>query len=149
MTNQIDTLMRVFYSTNFITYYKTHVFHFNVEGKNFSEDHKLLRKVYEFLQAEIDNIGEQIRQMDKTVPSKLVELVRMSEVEEDPVTSDPEVMYDCAIKDIESLIMIGEQTFKAASNAGYRGLETYIGDYLKDLGKLLWMVKATTRKSIK
>jgi starvation-inducible DNA-binding protein len=149
MNKQVLLLIRSLYATNFVTYYKTHAFHFNVEGKNFSQDHEFLNELYDFLWKESDNIGEQIRQLNKATPTTLKSLIEMSSTEEDTLITTPEDMYMCLSKDLQSLIDIGNDLYKAAGSCNCYALETYIGDYLTGVSKYKWMIDATLKRSIK
>jgi len=55
MTTQ-QQLTQVF-CDNFVTYYRSHVAHVNILGRNFRSDHKLLQGVYERRQAQVDVIA--------------------------------------------------------------------------------------------
>ena len=43
-----DVLERV-YATNFVAYQRAHASHMNIRGRNFMSDHKLLKKIYQYL----------------------------------------------------------------------------------------------------
>ena len=55
--NTLEQLIQVF-NDNFTAYFRSHVAHVNIMGRNFLSDHKLLEKVYEDLQEQIDSIAE-------------------------------------------------------------------------------------------
>ena len=38
------------FAGNFVSYYRSHVAHVNIQGRNFYQDHKLLQKIYEYFQ---------------------------------------------------------------------------------------------------
>jgi len=56
---------------NFISYFKTHVYHFNITGAEFPQYHALFSEVYEYLFDHHDSLSEQLRQMDVKVPGSL------------------------------------------------------------------------------
>ena len=58
-------------------------------------------------------------------------------------------MFTELCSDFEILIQNAQSLFEVADKTCYGGLNTYIGDYLRDLGKLHWKVKATIGKSFK
>lgn len=150
MSKPIITLLRSLYSNNFVTYYKSHVFHFNVEGNTFSQDHSLLNEIYDYLWAEHDNIGEQIRQLDKAVSPSLKDVLASADIEEEtnPLKLNSDMLL-CLNKDFDYLLDLAQEAYITAGKQNLGGLETYLGDYLKGLSKLNWKVKATIRKSIK
>ena len=63
--NSLFNLLTQLFADNFVTYFKSHSYHFNVDGPMFAQDHELLNEIYDFLWAQHDMLGEQIRQMDK------------------------------------------------------------------------------------
>ena len=149
MTNDtIISALRCLYADNFVTYYKAHGFHFNVEGNTFSQDHALLGEIYDYLYSQHDMLGEQIRQLDKPAPSSLKAILGISEITE---TASANVssrnMFESLLDDFDLLMRNGQWLYKASGECDCGGLETLIGDYLKDLSKLRWKVKATLGKS--
>jgi DNA-binding ferritin-like protein len=45
----LHTALEETFSANFVSYYRTHVAHVNIQGRMFYQDHKLLQKIYKFL----------------------------------------------------------------------------------------------------
>jgi len=149
-SNSLITQLTQLYADNFVTYYKSHGYHFNVEGPMFSQDHALLEEIYDFLWAQHDMLGEQIRQMDKAVPCSLKDVLKMSEIIEcDSPQKTSKEMFTWLNKDFDCLIEYAQTLYDDADLSSQGGLATLIGDYLKDLSKLNWKVKATLGKSFK
>lgn len=146
----ILVLLKALYASNFVTYYKSHAFHFNIEGNTFSQDHSFFQTIYEFLQEEHDNLGEQIRQLDKPVTSTLKDVLNLSLVEESNIITKSNL--DLLVILEENFCQLHEQAqelYDTANSQQYGALETYIGDYMVALSKLHWMIKATLKRSIK
>jgi len=149
-SNSLITQLTQLYADNFVTYYKSHGYHFNVEGPMFAQDHALLEEIYDFLWAQHDMLGEQIRQMDKAVPCSLKDVLKMSEIIEcDSPQKTSKEMFTWLNKDFDCLIEYAQTLYDDADLSSQGGLATLIGDYLKDLSKLNWKVKATLGKSFK
>ncbi len=149
-SNSLITQLTELYANNFVTYYKSHGYHFNVEGPMFAQDHALLEEIYDFLWAQHDMLGEQIRQMDKGVPCSLKEVLGMTEIVEcDSAKKPSKEMFTWLNEDFDCLIEYAQQLYDDADMQSYGGLATLIGDYIKDLSKLNWKVKATIGKSFK
>jgi len=141
------SLLRKLYADNFTAYYKSHGFHFNVQGVTFAQDHGLLEEVYQFLWKQNDILGEQIRQLDKTVlPSlaDILELTNIVECKKGKETSKD--MFNDLQQDFDTIMEVGQVIFDKST--AYGGLNTLIGDYLKGLSKLNWKLKATLGRSI-
>jgi len=149
-SNSLITQLTQLYADNFVTYYKSHGYHFNVEGPMFAQGHALLEEIYDFLWAQHDMLGEQIRQMDKAVPCSLKDVLKMSEIIEcDSPQKTSKEMFTWLNKDFDCLIEYAQTLYDDADLSSQGGLATLIGDYLKDLSKLNWKVKATIGKSFK
>ena len=54
----LQTVLEETFGGNFISYYRTHVAHVNIQGRSFYQDHKLLQKIYEYFQDNIDTIAD-------------------------------------------------------------------------------------------
>ena len=65
LENLQSTLEETF-SSNFVSYYRSHVAHVNITGKEFYQWHKLLENVYEYFQDNIDTIAEKLRTVKAT-----------------------------------------------------------------------------------
>jgi len=146
--NTIVSALRCLYADNFVTYYKSHGFHFNVEGNTFAQDHALLEEIYTYLWEQHDGLGEQIRQLDKPAPSSLKAVLGISEITETASANIPSKnIFEAVLEDFEMLVRNGQWLYDAAGESCYGALETFIGDYLTGLTKLRWKVKATLGRS--
>jgi starvation-inducible DNA-binding protein len=143
-------LLKQLFADNFVVYYKSHGYHFNVEGPTFPQDHELLNEIYDFLWEQHDMLGEQIRQMDKAAPSSLKEILAITDIKEcNKVGESSKVMFTELNSDFDGLIEDAQTLYDNADMQSCGGLATVIGDYIKDLYKLNWKVKATIGKSFK
>lgn len=138
------------YTNNFVIYYKSHGFHFNVQGQTFAQDHALLEEIYTFLWEQHDIIGEQIRMQDLTVFPSLRSVLAGASVDE--ITKpdfNSKAMFGIMAEDLDALITSAQYLYEATEGECAGGLETVIGDYLAGITKLHWKVKATIGASIK
>jgi starvation-inducible DNA-binding protein len=149
-TNSLMAGLKRIYADNFLLYYKSHAFHFNVQGPMFAQDHSLLEEVYNFLWEQHDVLGEQIRQMDATVAPSLAEILSTATATEyTKADQASKTMFNVLITDIDELMADTQTVYKTADEYNCGGLETMLGDYLKGLSKLQWKLKATNGVSIK
>jgi starvation-inducible DNA-binding protein len=141
--------LRCLFADNFVVYYKSHGFHFNVQGQTFSQDHSLLNEIYDYLYENHDTLGEQIRQLDKPAPTTLKSILSVSEIDEETnVIDNPAKQLEALSADFETLLRNGQWVYEEAGRQCCGGLETYLGDYLAGLSKLNWKVKATLKRSL-
>jgi starvation-inducible DNA-binding protein len=149
-TKQLLANLIMFYADNFVTYYKAHAYHFNIQGPMFSQDHEFLKEIYEFLYENHDGIGEQIRQLDRAVLPNLAAVLACSSVKEEV---EPDLAYDKIFENLNKTVYDlkekANDIYLEAGKQGLGGLETYLGDYCSGLNKLCWKIKATLGKSIK
>ena len=131
------------FADNFVVYFKSHIYHFNVVGPTFAQDHTLFQEVYEYLWEQHDIIGELIRQTDQLIKIELPEIADASAISDKKYAMTRDIMFTDLIVDIEQLIKYGETCYEMAGNTGLGGVETALGDYLKGLGKLRWKLIAS------
>ena len=81
MTDLKTKLTEVF-CDNFVAYYRAHSCHLNITGRNFTSDHKLLQKIYEDAQENIDTIGELLRTIGEKAPETIADILEGSELGE-------------------------------------------------------------------
>ena len=72
--------MKVILGTNFGLYFKSHTFHWNIEGPNFAEYHAFLDAFYNAVWANTDLIAEKIRMLDSYAPTTLPRMLDLSDV---------------------------------------------------------------------
>ena len=146
LINKLITL----YCDNFVTYYKSHGYHFNVIGSTFSQDHALLEEVYNFLWEQHDILGEQIRQLDAATPTSLKTILSEANVEEcSKVRESSATMFGELVSDFDTLILEAQVLYDESDMESCGGMATMLGDYLKALSKLHWKLKATLGKGLK
>jgi starvation-inducible DNA-binding protein len=148
--SDLCTMLMQLFADNFVTYFKSHTYHFNVEGPMFAQDHALLQEIYEFLHEQHDGIGEQIRQLNKGTPCSLKEVLSMTDmVECDSPKKPSKEMFTWLNEDFDLLCNSAQKIYDEADMECYGGLATFVGDYIRDLSKLNWKVRATLGKSFK
>jgi len=149
-SSDLCTMLMQLFADNFVTYFKSHTYHFNVEGPMFAQDHALLQEIYEFLHEQHDGIGEQIRQLEKGTPCSLKELLKMTDIVEcDSPKKPSKEMFTWLNQDFDYLCEHAQKIYDEADMQCYGGLATFVGDYIRDLSKLNWKIKATLGKSFK
>jgi DNA-binding ferritin-like protein len=141
MTTQ-DQLTKVF-NDNFVAYFRSHVAHVNVVGRNFTSDHKLLGKVYEDLQSQIDALAELLRSMDAMMPDNLQEVLDGSNIMDTPMAGDADQLLTDVMSDLEELKMCHEELMIVATAEGHEEIANYAQDRILALAKYIWMFRST------
>lgn len=141
MTTQ-EQLLQVF-NDNFVAYFRSHVAHLNVVGRNFTSDHKLLQKIYEDLQGQIDTIGELIRSLGDFAPDSIGQVVDGSSILSLPISGSADMLLSDVLSDLEQLKGCYEELIEIAEDEEYDEIANYAQDRVLTLSKFIWMLNAT------
>lgn len=87
-----------------VLYNKTRSYHWNVEGSSFLELHRLFEEQYNQIAETIDEIAERVRSLGHYAEGRLKELLKVSELEEPAVPSDPVNQIGNLVVDHETII---------------------------------------------
>lgn len=128
---------------NFVAYSRAHIAHINVVGRNFYSDHKLLGKIYEHLQGDIDSLGELIRSSGTFVPTTLSTMIVDSEIEEDPVTGTADDMLNSVRDNLAQLADSYRMLSEVASDDEAEEVENFAQEQILLLNKYIWMLDST------
>ncbi|MFC3616014.1 Dps family protein [Lutimaribacter marinistellae] len=83
--------------------FKTHAYHWNVEGPAFFSIHKLTEEQYENMFGAADELAERIRALGKLAPMRMTDILERSRIQDpDKIPSAGEMVEDLA-KDHERL----------------------------------------------
>lgn len=137
-----EQLTQVFYD-NFVAYFRSHVAHVNIVGRNFQSDHALLNGIYDDLQDQIDTIAELLRTLYEFMPNDLQEVLDSSHIPTDAVTGSSLDLLSLVYDDIEHLKGCYEELIKIAEDEGHEEIANYAQDRVLALSKHCWMLRAT------
>jgi DNA-binding ferritin-like protein len=139
----LQTVLEDTFAGNFVSYYRSHVAHVNIQGRNFYADHKLLQKVYEYFQENIDVLAEKLRTVRAMMPADLMTVMTMSPVADTPAVGDSEELLEQVH---ESLVMMIDQyvaLYEAAEEVNYIDISNFAQDQIAVLAKFRWMIEST------
>lgn len=131
------------FNDNFMAYFRSHVAHVNITGRNFASDHKLLGKVYEDLQGQIDTLAELLRTVGEFMPNELSEVMVGSEIPTFAIEGSSEELISEVKNDLEHLKGCYEELIKVSENEGHDEIANYAQDRVLALAKHIWMLNAT------
>jgi len=147
--DQLKAALKVLLADTFVMYFKTHTYHWNVEGMFFTEYHKFFGGLYEELHDSIDDIAEHIRACaDDYAPMSLMEMYNYKTLSEDSTkpTNVTEMLNNLIaannviIADLDKVFQLGE----AVNN---QGLLEFISGRLDTHHKHAWMLKASAKNT--
>lgn len=127
--------------------FKTHGYHWNVEGDDFPEWHEKLQEIYEDIDDSIDTFAEWIRMVDVNsyAPFKLSRFVELTTIPESDVSSDPIDMIADLSASLDIAIAKYVVGFDLATQNGQNGLANFFGDRQTALQKWNWQLKASLK----
>jgi DNA-binding ferritin-like protein len=137
-----EQLTQVF-NNNFVAYYRSHVAHVNILGRNFYSDHKLLQKVYEDLQDQIDKLAELLRTLDDYMPCEIQDVLNQSEIGTGIFEEDADGFLHGVKDDLESLKGSYESLMTVAEKDGHEEIANYAQERILALAKFIWMLNST------
>jgi len=141
--DELITLMKVYFATNFQYYTKSHGYHVNVVGADFYQYHKLLQKVYEDAQENIDKIAEEIRSLQSVVPFSLDRITKLSKITDATDTPDALTMIRELLADTETVCQTIRDAHAVAGEQEAYGLVNYLEARLDDHYRFQWMLRST------
>ena len=142
MNDLIKKLAEVF-ATNFVAYYQSHVAHVNITGRNFYSDHKLLQKIYENLQDQIDTIAEFLRSVESFMPESIGDVMDTAVIADDLVLGDSDELLRLVGRNLQTLVDLYRELEREADDAGQDQIANYAQDQETILTKQIWMITAT------
>ena len=141
MTDLKTKLTEVF-CDNFVAYYRAHSCHLNITGRNFTSDHKLLQKIYEDAQENIDVLGEFIRTLGEKAPETIFDILDCSELGEE-TADDADAMLQIVLEAQEYMMEAYRELFDIATEETDQDIANYAADRLGVHSKFRWMLKST------
>ena len=138
--------MRVVLGTAFALYVKTHAFHWNVEGSNFPQLHKLFDEQVAEVWGSLDDIAEHLRSLDAYTPMSAERFMALSAVQSaDPAPlSAPDMVLEL-LADHETMRDVLKHAIEAAKEVDEEGIVNFLAGRLEAHAKHRWMLRATAK----
>lgn len=144
--NELSASLKIAMANTFVMYFRSHSYHWNVEGPNFNDYHGYFGGLYDELWNAVDPIAEHIRAIDQYAPISLASLYDAKTFEEDGtlITSTRQMflnLIDANTKVIESL----NKALELANYSKQQGLANFIQDRLDVHAKHGWQLKSLSK----
>lgn len=140
---ELHNALKIVLADTFTMYFRTHSYHWNVIGPNFSEYHAFFGTLYEELHDSIDVIAEQIRAVNSFAPSSLDRLKELTRIEEADTIPNAERMFQILINDNNIVLDSLKQAYDLAEKNDELGLANFLQDRMDIHKKHGWMLRAT------
>ena len=142
----LDNLQMVLeetFSNNFVAYYRSHVAHVNITGPEFPAYHKMLQKVYEYFQGNIDTLAEKLRTVRGMMPNNIQTVLELAMLEDKATAGTAEELLSTVLDSLEVMIDQYHELYEAAEAVNYIDISNFAQDQIAILAKSRWMIEAT------
>ena len=143
MNEELIKAMKIAFATEFSFYLKAHFYHWNVEGIQFREYHKLFGKIYEEVYGSIDPFAENIRKLGSYTPGSYTRFSMLSQID-DELTVQPALdMARELLDDGEKILKVLDMVYDLAESARQFGISNFLAERIDAHQKHNWMLRAT------
>ena len=137
--------LKVILGTNFALYLKSHGYHWNIEGSNFTQYHDFLNGFYNEVFLQTDSIAEHIRALNSYAPGSLTRMLELADIQEATSILDAmEMMRDLA-SDNDRFIIHLRAGIVAAEGANEPAVGNFLQDILDAHQKKGWMLRSIVK----
>lgn len=131
------------FSNNFVAYYRSHVAHVNITGPEFPAYHKMLQKVYEYFQGNIDTLAEKLRTVRGMMPNNIQTVLDIAMLEDKATEGTAEELLATVLNSIATMIDQYHELYEAAEEVDYIDISNFAQDQIAILAKFRWQLEAT------
>jgi starvation-inducible DNA-binding protein len=140
-TNQL----KIAFASQYAFALKAQNFHWNVEGPDFYQLHKLFEDIYNEVYDSIDDFAENIRKIKAYTPASLTRFSTLTEIDDESGVLMPESMVSELLLDAEKMQEIMKVLFvESEANKEY-GLSDFIAGRQDAFAKHAWFLRATLK----
>lgn len=129
-------------SDTFVLYFKTHSFHWNVEGPHFKTLHELFEEQYNDLWSFTDELAERIRSLKAYAPTNYDEILKNTKLKpQTKVPKDMDMVKELA-NDNEAIVKNIFPVLRLAEDAGDEATVDMLIERIDVHEKAAWMLRS-------
>lgn len=136
---------KVAFASEYAFLVKAQFFHWNIEGANFPQYHRLLDDIYSEVQDNIDAFAENIRKIGAYTPASFSRFSMLSAVDDETEILPAESMLAELLQDCEKMINIFKVVYTLAEQNKEFGLANFYADRQDAHAKHCWMLRSTLK----
>ena len=140
---EITTALTEYLANTAVVYFKTHGFHWNVEGSNFYSLHQMFEKFYQELWESMDEVAERIRTFGEYTPAGLSELLNHASIQESIGAPASHIMISTLREDYLILAKKAQEVGALASEYGDVVTTDMMTEKATFLEKAAWMLQSS------
>ena len=144
--DKLTASLKIALANTFVMYFKSHSYHWNVEGFAFGPYHEFFGGIYDDLYGAVDPLAEHLRKLDGYAPVSLMELYNYKTITEDSVKPENihAMLYNLQ-QDNTAVYNTLSTVFDLATDAKVQGLANYIADRMDAHKKIEWQIKSSLK----
>lgn len=145
MDEKFVNQLKIGFASQYSFALKTQNFHWNVEGSNFYQRHKMFQKIYEEVYKTIDDFAENIRKIKAYTPASYSRFSVLSMIDDETRLLNPDEMIAELLVDAEKMQEIMKVLFVRAEELGEHGLSNFLADRQAAFAKHAWFLRSTAK----
>jgi starvation-inducible DNA-binding protein len=139
----VAAVLNVLLADEHILYTKTRNYHWNYEGDNFMEMHKLYEGQYDELEEIIDEVAERIRMLGHYPEARVKDFLKLTRLQEQDYTSVQTEQVKNLLADHESIIISIRKTIDDVNQTWKdAGTADFITGLMEQHEKMAWMLRS-------
>ena len=142
MDSELVAALKKVLGDSFLTYFKAHSSHWNVESRSFYADHTFLETIYSEIYESIDSTAEWLRKINAYAPTSLASLISAASVSEDVAVLSPMEMFSSLESSNNTVLVSLMRAYKLAEASVELGLSNFIQDRIDQHKKHAWMIRS-------
>ncbi len=140
-TNQL----KIAFASQYAFAIKAQNYHWNVEGIDFYQKHKMFQKIYEEVYGAVDDFAENIRKIKAYTPASLYRFSALAAIDDEVEILEPQAMVAELLRDAEKMQEIMKVLFTEAEALGHHGLSNFLADRQDAFAKHAWFLRSTLK----
>jgi len=136
---------KIAFASQFSFYLKASFFHWNVEGINFQEMHKLFEAIYTEVYDSVDPFAEKIRAIGTYAPASNTRFSVLSAIRDETEILPAESMVNELLNDADHMCIILKRVYDISEAEGEHGLSNFLAERMDAFRKHAWMLRATLK----
>jgi starvation-inducible DNA-binding protein len=137
LVDNLKTLL----ATEYAFAIKAQLFHWNVEGPDFSQLHKFFGKIYDEVYGNsIDRTAEYIRAMQDYAPGSFERFAELSQIQGQTKIPRARLMIEELLQNNDQMLNLLNECFAAAEQENQQGIANFIAERLSAHGKYRWQL---------
>ena len=138
--------MKIAFASEFNFYLKTHAYHWNVQGADFSQYHELFGNIYEEVYSAIDPLAENIRKLDALVEVDSINQRSLIQLPQDNLLDIP-AMVQVLLGDNDKMVKLFAMVYKMAEDSGEYGIANFLAERQDAHQKHGWMLRSSIKNT--